>query len=282
MRTPPFDAEGTMISALASSLRNRYRQSLERRTASLNPQTRENIAREIHSSTVSGVDELKEINESIEQAQLSLQELEEKRRFVAIRLTAYQYKLDQRAKILRHERERWGDMPVNKSTLEGETKSLSKFSTETSDSKSPCLINNTVEGEEEQGAHVDEEAGRACLSMEELDKQQLQLQRDQRMLEKIEKSQREMDANARELQKRIFVLERKRDEMLAKTKECRDFLVAAAQIEREQEAEDDSTVESHEDVEEGQDEITENELAVLLSESSLENILHEEENDKTK
>lgn len=249
----------------------------------MDPQTRADLARDIHRSTLVGVDELQEVNASIEQAQLSLQELEEKKSFVGVRLAAYQEKLEQREKRLKRDQERLTGVIIDAS----ETVDLheNKAQEETAplagllrDGRSPGVVVNVDDENGDQddsdASQNDEETGEACVSIEELEKQQMQLRRDQAALEKVAKSHKEMEINARELQKTIFVLERKREEILQKTSECRDFLVAAAHIEHNQEAEnDDDTVQSHEDLEEGQSSqevSTEDELFVLVSERSEE------------
>jgi len=256
----------------------------------LDPRTRAELVRDIHSSTLVGVDEIQQVNVSIEQAQLALQELEEKKRFVGLRLSGYQEKLDLRAKRLQREEERLtGDtigsensgQHANSGHAQEETKPLAGSQPRLRIGRSLGGIGSADDSQDDQSdeydesyaCHNDEETGEASLSIEELKKQQAQLQSDQIALEKVEKSYKDMETNTRELQKRIFVLERKREEIMQKTGECRDFLVAAAHIEHMQETEDDGTIHSHEDLEEGQsveDSSTGNELVVLLSESTEE------------
>lgn len=293
-----------MINAIAASIRSRYRQSLEKRTASLDPQTRAELARDIHSATLVGVDELREVNASIEQAQLALQDLEAKKRFVGLRLAAYREKLEQRAKRLQKEEERLAGVTTNSdgaiqhendgNVLE-ETEPLAGPRSKLHAGRSPGVI-VSVNDREEQGGQTDESSdssnqndegtGETSLWMEE---ETRRLERDQSALEKVGRSHKDMEANTKKLQKTIFVLERKRDEILQKTGECRDFLVAAAHIEHELEAEDDDTVHSHEDLEGGQsaeEGSIRNELVVLLSESSegdnRSGAVEREESSKTK
>lgn len=266
---------------MLNSLRNRYRQSLEKRTASLDPQTRSDLARDVHRATIVGVDELQEVNTSIEQAQLALHELEEKKRFVGVRLVAYQEKLEQRAQHLKRQRERLtGETLACENEIQvqhnGSVREETQFLVDSvRGDRSPGVIATGDEFEEQDGQDDerndsgDEESGLAILSIDELQRQQSQLQRDQQALGKVEKSHAGMDTNARELQKKIFVLERKRDEILQKTGECRDFLVAAAA----QETEDGDTVQSQEEEGqfEGEDDSAENgELVILVSENTEE------------
>lgn len=242
-----------MLNAIAASFRTRYRESLEKRTASLDPQTRADLARDIHSTTLLGVDELQEVNASIEQAQISLRDLDEKKRFIGLRLVAYKKKLELTAKRLQRDQERltgFGDVV-------GESESTAKPVEETNplhDGRAPGMVTSIDDIEEQNDDDASEmhNNSETCHSIEELQMKQAQLQREQVALAKVEKSHRDMESNARELQKRIFVLERKREEMLKKTGECRDFLVAAAHVEQERESEeDDGTVHSEEDLEEG-------------------------------
>lgn len=262
---------------MLNALRSRYRQSLEKKTASLDPQTRADLARDVHDSTLDGVDELREVDASIEQAQHSLQELEEKKKFIGVRLVAYREQLDLAAKTLHREEERLTgnasgeNIKTNWNELQEETEPLAGSQFNVEDGRLVGVITRVDDVESENDVDLNESkkeihSSSLSLTMEELVDKQLQLKRDQATLGRVEKSRHEMECNARELQKRIFVLERKRDELLSKIGEGRDFVVAAANVE-EQEAEDDDTVDSEDDLEQGhaaqRDGLNEDEMNVL-------------------
>lgn len=247
----------------------------------MDPQTRSDLSQDVHNATLFGVNELQQVNNSIEEAQFALDELREKKRFVGVRLAAYQEKLEHRSKHLQREHERLtggiiaseNDIQLHYDcSVQEETESLVSSCRS---GKSPGVIVGTSEIKAQDGQNDnDEESGSVHLSIDEVQKQRAQLHRDQEALEKIEKSQIGMETKVRELQKKIFVLERRRDEILQKTGECRDFLVAAAHVEHEQGAEDDDTVHSYEDVEEGHlegdDSTGDGEFVVIASESNEE------------
>ena len=250
--------------AIASSFRNLYRQSLEERTAALHPRTRTELARDVQQSTSEQVDELQQVNNSIEQAQLALEELEKNRRFVGIRLAAYQKKLDQQAKRLRRAEERLHGVVLaneeDESSMQEETRPLAESQISLRNPTSQGVVVDTVGELEEQEVEDDDEndstalqddggTGDGGISIEELERQKQLLQNNQEALKKVHRAHDEMKANALQLQRKILILERKREEIMVKTRECRDFLVVAAQI--EQQAEDGDTVHLDDDLEEG-------------------------------
>lgn len=250
--------------AIASSFRNLYRQSLEERTAALHPRTRTELARDVQQSTSAQVDELQQVNNSIEQAQLALEELEKNRHFVSMRLAAYQEKLDQQAKRLRRAEERLHGVVLateeDESSMQEETRPLAKSKISLRDPTSQGVVVDTVGELEEQEVEDDDEndsttlqddggTGDGGISIEELERQKQLLQNNQEALKKVHRAHDEMKASALQLQRKILILERKREEIMVKTRECRDFLVVAAQI--EQQAEDGDTVHLDDDLEEG-------------------------------
>lgn len=283
-------------------LRNRYQQSLEKKAGALDPQTRADLASEVHASTLVAVGELQVINASIEKAQLAFIHLQEKKNFIGLRLVSYQEKLARRRKYL------------NSRISEREIENQENCNIEDSVQEKLRLTGESSRGEHEiqnQGSHnIEEEAQSRIglfhygvrvsskfvdqggqngaesdsdasnpneeelelenLTLEQLREHKMKLERDIEALERVERIQLGLETESNELQMKIFVLERRRDEILQKTGECRDFLVAAAHIEQVAH-EDDDTVHSHEDLEEGQfggeenSSLSDGELIILVS-----------------
>lgn len=234
----------------------------------MDAQTRANLARDVQQSMSTQIAELDQVNESIEQAQLTLIHLREKKRFISTRLTAYQQKLKERARQLKLEEQRLvGEQFDDESpdTMEQETRPLSgrRNRLNPRDARSPGVVVNVQDYDEEAeddgeeakaGEEHDEEVGEASLSIEELERQRHQLETDQLTLERVEQSRNDMESSILEMQKKIYVLERKRDEILEKANENRDFLVAAAQVEQQEvhdDGEDEVTVPSDDDNDDG-------------------------------
>jgi predicted nucleic acid-binding Zn-ribbon protein len=223
--------------AIASSFRNLYRKSLEERTAALDSRTRTELARDVRQLTSAPdvEEELEQVNDSIEQAQLALEDLEERKRFVGMRLETYREKLEQRAQQLRRAEERLRG--VGDEDEQEETRPLGGTQT---GNPTPQGVNVIREIHQVQDDDVDDdddashenkhEETTPCLSWEDLEKQKERLQNGQGALEKVHAVHAEMEQNVLQLQRKIIILERKREQVLTKTRECRDFLVVAAQM----------------------------------------------------
>lgn len=231
----------------------------------MHPRTRTELARDVQQSTSAQVDELQQVNNSIEEAQLALEELEENKRFVGMRLAAYQEKLEQQAERLRRAEERLHGVVLateedETSSMQEETRPLAGMQISLRNQRSQGVVVDTVGDLEELDVEDDDEndstamqddgeTGDVFISIEELERQKQLLQNNQEALEKVHRAHGEMKANALQLQRKIMILERRREEVIVKTRECRDFLVVAAQI--EQDAEDGDTVHLDDDLEEG-------------------------------
>eukprot|EP00544_Gedaniella_sp_CCMP2646_P003726 CAMPEP_0202495462 /NCGR_PEP_ID=MMETSP1361-20130828/16552_1 /ASSEMBLY_ACC=CAM_ASM_000849 /TAXON_ID=210615 /ORGANISM="Staurosira complex sp., Strain CCMP2646" /LENGTH=285 /DNA_ID=CAMNT_0049126489 /DNA_START=64 /DNA_END=921 /DNA_ORIENTATION=- len=276
---------------MLNALRNRYQQSLEKKAAALHPRTRADLASEIRSSTLAAVGEVHDIDASIEKAQLALNDLQEKKNFIGLRLASYQEKLTQRRKHLERENvRRSGIQNKEKRNLEEESQSLVGLFQD-GFSSGACVSSNFVDQSGQNGTESDSDTNNTNdegdsdasnrnkgeldlehLSLDDLREHQMKLERDEEALRKVEKSQLDLEIESNALQKKIFVLSRRRDEILQKTGECRDFLVAAAHI--EQETQDDDTVDSNEDLEQGRlsrdqrSSLRDGELITLVNENS--------------
>lgn len=275
---------------MLNALRYRYQQSLEKKAAALDPRTRSDLASEVHGSTLSAVGEVQDINASIEKAQLALNHLQKKKDFIGLRLASYQEKLPRRRKYLNgriSEREIENQESFN---IEDNDQEQLRLTGEDNRSKRQSLLGlhvfhgamssefedqagqNGTDSDSDASNTNEEELELEYLTLEELRGHQMKLERDREALGRVERIQLDLETESNALQKKIFVLERKRDEILQKTAECRDFLVAAANI--EQEAQDDGTVHSDEDLEHGQfgteenSSLSDGELIILVSDES--------------
>ena len=195
---------------------------------------------------------------------LRLIHLQEKKNFIGLRLVSYQEKLARRRKYLNSrisEREIENQENCN---IEDSVQEKLRLTGESSRSEHEIQNQGSHSIEEEaqsriglfhygvrvssefvdqggqNGAESDSDASNPNeeelelenLTLEHLREHQMKLERDTEALERVERIQLGLEIESNELQKKIFVLERRRDEILQKTGECRDFLVAAAHIEQ--------------------------------------------------
>jgi chromosome segregation ATPase len=188
------------------------------------------------------VEELEQVNDSIEQAKLALEDLEEKKRFVAMRLETYQEELEQRAKRLRRAEERMHGVREEEEEQEyEETRPLGGTPARNPTPRGVIhQVQDDIDDDDDDTSHEgkDEETT-PSLSMEDLEKQKERLQSEQAALERVHVAHAEMERNVLQLQRKIIILERKREEVLTKTRECRDFLVVAAQMQNDDDDDDD-------------------------------------------
>lgn len=183
-------------------------------------------------------EELDQIAVSIEKAEVELQKAQKAERFIAMRLESYRQKLSQKRQDL-------GDFGVqteeNKTNKEGEIKKLIPVEENQESAESVCdssseSIDDIEEGNKPQ--NLTEEQRLIALQ---------KLKEEEEALRKVENGQYlELQETVRQLQRKIFLFQRRQEEILDKAEECKSFLVASAMVEGQQEMtiegnEEDST-----------------------------------------
>eukprot|EP00547_Thalassionema_nitzschioides_P009446 CAMPEP_0194227844 /NCGR_PEP_ID=MMETSP0156-20130528/43063_1 /TAXON_ID=33649 /ORGANISM="Thalassionema nitzschioides, Strain L26-B" /LENGTH=238 /DNA_ID=CAMNT_0038960339 /DNA_START=246 /DNA_END=962 /DNA_ORIENTATION=- len=213
-------------------------------------------------------EELAEIAASIEEAEVELRKAQEAERFIAMRLESYRQKLSKKRYELsgtdseKESNKSDDDTEVERLSAEEDQGSVESIhnSTDNDDleegTKSPPILTNEqrlVHDDLEEGTksppiltneqrsdNDDLEEGTKSppiLTNEQRLVQMKKLEDEEAALEKIVNGQyRELQETVKQLQKKIFIQERRQQDILDKTEECKDFLLTSAIVEGQQEA----------------------------------------------
>jgi len=192
-------------------------------------------------------EELAEIAASIEEAEVELRKAQEAERFIAMRLESYRQKLSKKRYELsgtdseKESNKSDDDTEVERLSAEEDQGSVESIhnSTDNDDleegTKSPPILTN-----EQRSDNDDLEEGTKSppiLTNEQRLVQMKKLEDEEAALEKIVNGQyRELQETVKQLQKKIFIQERRQQDILDKTEECKDFLLTSAIVEGQQEA----------------------------------------------
>lgn len=172
------------------------------------------------------VEELAEIAESIERAEVELRKAQHSERFIAMRVEAYRQKLS----LKRHELS-----GLDSQREENESDDEIEVETLLSAKESHGNVENIHNSEDND----DLEGGTKSpiLTDEQRLVQMKKLEEEEAALEKIVNGQyRELQETVKQLQTKIFIQERRQQDILHKTEECKDFLLASAMVEGRQAA----------------------------------------------
>lgn len=250
---------------LFSAIRNRRRRGTEyeNKVANMNPTVRAQLTDDILQASVFGGgggvssanddneenddntngqdhhdSELQDMEASLEKAVIMLQTAMEREEFVGMRLRRYQAILREQAREL--------ELPPE-SNNDGRKTTSSGNSATVDQSDDQVNANGAVVGAVDESDHhddaddttieaaTDEEAGAPNLSPEERERRMAKVRQDVAALQKVEQDYETLKEHTRSLKKRVFKLERQRDEILKKIAECQEFLFAAAVVEGREE-----------------------------------------------
>lgn len=212
--------------SLYNAIRNRRRgPDLVNRAAELKDEVRTELTEDI--LYVVGGDEKKldDIDVEIEQAQERLLKAEKSQEFVGMRYRKYKDVLEERSVTLRGPSSKADDDDEKAAAVNDEKEYLVGQEVDSDD-----------ESDEEEEDDDDEEAGKPALTPEERQRQLAKLEQDEAALEKVLENFKTLSLNVDNMKKRVFALERQRDEVIHKTAECKEFLVASAVVEGNQES----------------------------------------------
>jgi len=171
-------------------------------------------------------EELAEIAASIEEAEVELRKAQEAERFIAMRLESYRQKLSKKRYELS------GTDSEKESNKSDDDTEVERLSAEEDQGSVESIHNSTDNDDLEEGTKSP-----PILTNEQRLVQMKKLEDEEAALEKIVNGQyRELQETVKQLQKKIFIQERRQQDILDKTEECKDFLLTSAIVEGQQEA----------------------------------------------
>jgi hypothetical protein len=260
-----------MFSFLSAMRRRRHRNAssdLEDKVAGMNPKVRAELTKDIFSATAAGnnsssteiLDE-DELDRCLDEARAMLQAAMDRENLVSIRLEHYKGVLRKRGLELTPQ----------------DDKEIRDVNLEFCEEKSGMEDDSDVDDDDENESEDEEIGGNSCsqtldeISPEVRERRRIQIQYDLDVLKKVEKDFDSLQEYVRTLKRRVFKMERERDIILEKKKECKDFLLTVAMVEGKEEAvlqqqqQQEQDLEEEDDDDDGEIELVEGGLVTIAS-----------------
>ena len=251
--------------SLVEYWKNRQREDRKRQTSGLAAVVRDELTDEILQVNQQTDRELREVQDSLVTSKAQLQDAVDRERFVAMRMEKYRSMLQQQRERLTvdskddtdgtqedgksKEQMALADMTTTTTTTTTNAKYEEGQLTTGNDSQDDSDDNDD---DDDDATVQDEPMPKPDFTPKERARLLEKLAKDEAALGKVEKSHQELVNSVRHLTKQVLVLEKKRADIRGLTDECKEFIVAAGEVEREADMighGDDDAGDDEEDVE---------------------------------